>query len=594
MRGNLRPTSSIRLRLNRRSILLGAAVVALVVLIPTVASAVLTFSPRTSFEAGGRPGPVRASDFNGDGNTDLVVANWSANLVSVLLGDGAGSFGRPTPFAVEAYTLPYSVAVGDFNADGKKDLATANYNHVVSVLLGTGTGSFGAATNYPVSAGLFAIAVGDLNGDGKQDLAVAGSQSNDISVLLGNGDGTFETPTAFGVGDLPLDVAIGDLNGDGDNDLVAANADSNTVSVLINTGTPSLFGAATTLSVGAKPASVTIGDVNGDDKQDLAVTEYEAGTVSVLLGNGSGSFAARTSYGVGASPSDVEIYDFDSDGQKDLTVTNYDDDTVSILLGIGSGSFAAARNLAAGSDPNSLAVADYNNDGSPDLAVANIIDDGTVSILLNAPTADPDLTKLTFGSTGSPVRVGTLSPPLTVTLTNNGSAPLVVTGFEIGGAWPEDFVSQNSTCANRIAVGSHCTVKVRFAPNARGSRTATLTVRSNAAIAREIALVGIGRAAATGKLVSAKLSKKSFPAAQAGEVKLSCKFSPKSKIFRYVLALKKGKKWAVVKRVNKTGSFKTYKASVKKLFGGKRIKAGRYRLNLTADTNSKSLRFKIT
>jgi len=239
-------------------------------------------------------------------------------------------------------------------------------------------------------------------------------------------------------------------------------------------------------------------------------------------------------------------------------------------------------------------LADASNTQSPvPPPVANPGADN-VSVPPNAASATPSPTSLSFGSTGSPVARGTISAPQSVNVTNNGSAPLVVTGFEIGGAWPEDFVTRDSTFANRIAVGSHCTVKVRFAPNAKGSRSATLTVRSNAPTAREITLIGVGRAAVTGKLVSAKLSKKSFPIAQAGKITLNCKFSPKSKIFRYVLALKTGKKWAVVKRVNKTGSFKTYKASVKKLFAGKRIKAGSYRLNLTADTNSKSLRFKIT
>ena len=97
-----------------------------------------------------------------------------------------------------------------------------------------------------------------------------------------------------------------------------------------------------------------------------------------------------------------------------------------------------------------------------------------------------------------------------------------------------------------------------------------------------------------GKLTSAKLSKKSFPSSQARKVKLTCKFSPKSKIFRYVLSIKKGKKWAVVKSVKKTGSFKTYTSTVKKLFAGKAVKRGIYRLKLSADRNSKTLGFKVT
>ncbi len=96
-----------------------------------------------------------------------------------------------------------------------------------------------------------------------------------------------------------------------------------------------------------------------------------------------------------------------------------------------------------------------------------------------------------------------------------------------------------------------------------------------------------------GKISSCKLSKKSFSRAQAGKVKLTCKFSPKSKVFKWALSLKQGKKWTIVKRVNKSGSFKKVTLSVKKLFRGKAIKRGAYRLKLSADKNSKTLKFKV-
>jgi hypothetical protein len=99
---------------------------------------------------------------------------------------------------------------------------------------------------------------------------------------------------------------------------------------------------------------------------------------------------------------------------------------------------------------------------------------------------------------------------------------------------------------------------------------------------------------ASGKISSAKLSKKSFSGSLAGKVKLSCKFSPKSKVLHYVLSLKNGKKWTVVKSVKKTGSFKAYTATVKKLFAGHAVKRGQYRLKLSADTNSKTLKFTVT
>src|SRR5439155_371138 len=174
---------------------------------------------------------------------------------------------------------PLSVAVGDFNGDGKLDLAVTNrvYEGTVSVLLGNGDGTFQAALTsstggpepfsgrYPLS-----VAAGDFNGDGKLDLAVAASPG--ISVLLGGGDGSFQAPRTFGVGGGPASVAVGDFNGDRTLDLVVANRYSNTVSVLVGNGDRT-FPTAPTFAAGASPRSMVAGDFNGDGVQDLAVAD---------------------------------------------------------------------------------------------------------------------------------------------------------------------------------------------------------------------------------------------------------------------------------------------------------------------------------
>jgi hypothetical protein len=174
-------------------------------------------------------------DFNGDGKPDLAVANVFSNNVSILLGDGTGQFGAATNFPVGVY--PFSIAVGDFNGDGNQDLAVGNFNsNNVSILLGDGAGHFSAPTNFPVS-GPGSVAVGDFDGDGKQDLAVANYSSTNVSILLGDGMGHFSAATTFSVGTNPESVAIGDFNGDGKQDLAVANNSSNNASILLRTCT---------------------------------------------------------------------------------------------------------------------------------------------------------------------------------------------------------------------------------------------------------------------------------------------------------------------------------------------------------------------
>src|SRR3989441_5867008 len=171
------------------------------------------------------------------------------------------ALGQPVTFAPAATfgvgTHPQSVAVGDFNGDGKPDLAVANAgSDTVSVLLGNGDGTFQAARTVAAGSSPISVAVADFNGDGKPDLAVANYGSNTVSVLLGNGDGTFQTAQNFGASGSPAFVAVGDFNSDGMQDLALPNYGSTTVSVRINTTASQ---AVTLLSLTVNPSSVTGG-----------------------------------------------------------------------------------------------------------------------------------------------------------------------------------------------------------------------------------------------------------------------------------------------------------------------------------------------
>src|SRR5207247_10448203 len=145
-----------------------------------------TFQPALNYASAAGAFSVAVGDFNDDQKPDLAVANWSSGNVSVLLGNGDGTFQAAVNYG--AGTQPYSVAVGDFNCDGKPDLAVANFvAGNVSVLLGRGDGTFQTAVNFGIGSGSQPqfVAVGDFNGDGKPDLAVANASGGwDISVLL--------------------------------------------------------------------------------------------------------------------------------------------------------------------------------------------------------------------------------------------------------------------------------------------------------------------------------------------------------------------------------------------------------------------------
>ena len=343
----------------------------------------LNFAVVANFGAGNNPRSVAVGDFNGDGKQDLAVANENSGNVSILLGDGAGSFSTATNFG--AGDSPYSVAVGDFNGDGKQDLAVANENSGnVSILLGDGAGSFSSATNFGAGNSPYSVAVGDFNGDGKQDLAVANFNSDNVSILLGNGAGSFSTATNFGAGSSPTSVAVGDFNSDGKQDLAVTNFNSDNVSILLGDGAGG-FSAASNFHAGFQPYSVAVGDFNGDGRQDLAVSDQVVGLVAILLGNGASHFSAATYFLAGSGAYSVALGDFNGDGKQDLAVADQVVDEVSIFAGNGAGSFSAATNFGAGNSPTSVAVGDFNGDGRQDLAMTNE-NSGTVSILLgNCP-----------------------------------------------------------------------------------------------------------------------------------------------------------------------------------------------------------------
>ncbi|PYJ96746.1 MAG: VCBS repeat-containing protein [Verrucomicrobia bacterium] len=325
-----------------------------------------TFRSAVDYGAGSVPRSVTVGDFNGDGKLDLAVANLYSDNLSVLLGKGDGTFQPAVNYVTGTYPFsvyPVSIAAGDFNGDSKPDLAVANITGNVSVLLGRGDGTFETAVNYLAGADLHSVTVADFNGDGKLDLAVAGYAG--VSLLPGDGSGTFQT--ALNYGGEPHFAAVGDFNGDGKADLVVADNDPDNVRVLLGNG-DGTFRASAYYWTGKYPGSIAVDDLNADGKADLAVAN--SGGISVLLGKGDGTFRSAVNYAAGTNPQSVTVGHFNGDGRPDLAVANLESGNVSVLLGNGDGTFPAVANYKVGGLPRAVAVGDFNKDGEADLAVA--------------------------------------------------------------------------------------------------------------------------------------------------------------------------------------------------------------------------------
>jgi FG-GAP-like repeat/FG-GAP repeat len=195
-----------------------------------------SFSGTTTFNVGSNPRAIATGDFNSDGKLDVVTANLGGNNISLLLGNGNGGFAGATNFSLPLLGGSNDLAVADINGDGKLDLVTANLgNNTVSVLLGNGNGSFNNATNFAVGNSPLKIEIGDFNGDGKLDLITKNSgTSNNISVLLGDGRGNVGDATNFSTGSDSRSIGLGYFNGDNKLDFVET-ADTKNVSVFLNT-----------------------------------------------------------------------------------------------------------------------------------------------------------------------------------------------------------------------------------------------------------------------------------------------------------------------------------------------------------------------
>jgi hypothetical protein len=338
-----------------------------------------------TLSTGNNPMATASGDFNADGRLDLAIANFNDNTVSVIISNPDGSFQPKVDYPVG--TAPIAMLAADLNKDGKLDLAVVNNNcpsipctavGSISTLLGNGDGTFQSHVDKSVGNSPNALATADFNRDGKADMAVTNGQDNTISVLIGKGDGTFNLVQSLITGVNPHGIVVADFDGDGLQDLVIANqTDSN---VGLYKGTANGFHTPNTFATGLNPSALVVADVNGDGKPDVITANSGAASVSIMIDSFTGGFADHVDFNTLDKVTAITAGDFNGDGIVDMATTATASNAISVLWGKGDGSFFLRADFASGSSPVALSAGDFTGDGRTDLAIANSLDN-TVHIL---------------------------------------------------------------------------------------------------------------------------------------------------------------------------------------------------------------------
>lgn len=480
---------------------------------PANTSAV-SFAAPTSYPVGTNPAAIVVGDFNGDGKIDIAVANTGSGDVSILLGNGDGTFQAARSFS--AGNSPTAIALGDFNGDGKLDLAAFQPGASVSILLGNGDGTFQSPKTLASTASLGWMAVADFDGDKKSDLAVCDSAN--LNIFISNGDGTFQAAKTTALSSGCRGLFTADFNGDSKPDLGIITGDlltTGAIQILLGKG-DGTFSTGTLINISGEQRPVVATDLNGDGKLDLVMSSSHVlcqsgpptvcqayGDITVFLGNGDGTFqngqsvvgsgtVSVPSGGRGAPRFDFVIGDFNGDGKLDLAYHLYVGSTgvSGALLGKGDGSFSTSVETVPPGTLTQITSQDLNGDKLADLIAIGTANN--VEVWLNTSSssgADLDLPSPMVSA--GPYVVGT-NVTFTANVVNQG--PQGATGVIFTDTLPSGltFVSATATPGNCVQSNGvvSCTIgalssafessiNIVATPSAVGTASNTMTVSSN-------------------------------------------------------------------------------------------------------------------
>ena len=379
-------------------------------------SSAQTFTNSQTAAVDMEPQSIASADFNGDGISDLAVANLFGPTVDILLGNGDGTFGTPTIIPTDGL-FPPGIAVGSFGGT-HGDLVVTNglaTTPEATFYTNDGHGNFSVLKDVPLpgTPALVAVAL-----DGSYVAAPNGTTTGQVSFISTS---SFTVTQSVPVGGSPFDVVAMSFG------VVVTQAVS-PGSITVITGTLGNFKVDSTIPVGNMPLGIAAGDFKSSGSaKDIVVANNDDNTVSILFGNGSGAFTAGPVITVGQGPFGVTTGDFNGDGKTDIAVANKTDNTISVLFGNGDGTFQPLVTLAVGGAPATIALGNYSGHGPVDLAVTNTADN-TVSILLSQITRTGTATATDVVVTGTGTHMLEAKYPGDANYNPSVSAPISAAG----------------------------------------------------------------------------------------------------------------------------------------------------------------------